>query len=53
LLADRPDLELIHTGTGAPNTHMIRVNETLGFTTVRELVNVSRALDPAPPAPRR
>ncbi|MCC8248249.1 GNAT family N-acetyltransferase [Saccharothrix luteola] len=53
LLADRPDFERIHTGTGAPNTHMIRVNEALGFTTVRELVNVSRVLDPAPPAPRR
>jgi GNAT superfamily N-acetyltransferase len=53
LLADRPDLEWIHTGTGAPNTHMIGVNEALGFTTVSEMVNVSRALDPAPPAPRR
>ncbi|PSL55537.1 acetyltransferase (GNAT) family protein [Saccharothrix carnea] len=53
LLADRPDVERIHTGTGATNTHMRRVNEAFGFTTVSEMVNVSRALDPAPPAPRR
>jgi GNAT superfamily N-acetyltransferase len=52
LFADRPDVERVHTGTGADNTHMIRVNEALGFTTVSELVNVNRALDPPPPAPR-
>lgn len=51
LLADLPDVELIHTGTGARNAHMIRVNEALGFTTARTTVNVR--LDAPPPAPRR
>jgi GNAT superfamily N-acetyltransferase len=40
LLADRPGVERIHTGTGAVNTHMVRVNEALGFTEVRRTANV-------------
>ncbi|QFZ20649.1 GNAT family N-acetyltransferase [Saccharothrix syringae] len=44
LLADRPDLDRIYTTTGAGNEHMIRVNEQLGFTTVRTMVAVNRDL---------
>ncbi|SFR12835.1 Acetyltransferase (GNAT) family protein [Lentzea waywayandensis] len=43
LLADRPELERIDTGTDAANSHMIRVNEQLGFVTDRAVVVVSRS----------
>ena len=43
LLADRPELERIDTGTAAANAPMIRVNERLGFVTTREVVVVSRS----------
>ncbi|SES35597.1 GNAT family N-acetyltransferase [Lentzea albida] len=42
LRADRSELERVDTGTDAANTHMIRVNERLGFVTHREVVVVSR-----------
>lgn len=44
LLADRPELDRIYTTTGAGNTHMIRVNHELGFTTVRTMIAVNRDL---------
>ncbi|WP_439661151.1 GNAT family N-acetyltransferase [Lentzea sp. HUAS TT2] len=44
LLADRPALESVETGTDATNAAMIRVNEQLGFVTDREVVVVSRSL---------
>jgi RimJ/RimL family protein N-acetyltransferase len=44
LLADRPALESVETGTDAANAPMIRVNEQLGFVTDREVVVVSRSL---------
>jgi mycothiol synthase len=43
LVADRPALERVDTGTDASNSHMIRVNEQLGFVTDREVVVVSRS----------
>jgi mycothiol synthase len=43
LLADRPALERIDTGTAAANAPMIRVNEQLGFVTTREVLVVSRS----------
>lgn len=43
LLADRPALERIDTGTAATNFPMIRVNEQLGFVTTREVLVVSRS----------
>ncbi len=43
LLADRPALERIDTGTAATNFPMIRVNERLGFVTAREVLVVSRS----------
>jgi mycothiol synthase len=42
-LADRPELDRVYTGTDSSNTHMIRVNEQLGFVTDREVVVVSRS----------
>lgn len=43
ILADRPELERVDTGTDATNSHMIRVNEQLGFVVDREVVVVSRS----------
>lgn len=43
ILADRPELERVDTGTDSSNTHMIRVNEQLGFVVDREVVVVSRS----------
>ncbi|MFD9703598.1 GNAT family N-acetyltransferase [Lentzea sp. NPDC059081] len=43
LRADRPELERVDTGTDAANTHMIRVNEQLGFVVNREVSVVSRS----------
>ncbi|MFD1151160.1 GNAT family N-acetyltransferase [Saccharothrix hoggarensis] len=42
LLADRPDIERFYTTTSADNTHMIRVNEAIGYRTVRTLVSVKQ-----------
>jgi GNAT superfamily N-acetyltransferase len=44
LIADRPDLTLIQTTTGAENVHMIRVNQALGFVTTRSWVVVTGEL---------
>jgi mycothiol synthase len=44
LVADRPDLVLVQTGTSADNTHMAGVNHALGFTTVRSMVEVNRTV---------
>ncbi|GGU69571.1 GNAT family N-acetyltransferase [Lentzea flava] len=44
LLADRPELERIETGTASANAPMIRTNEALGFVTTREVVVVSRSV---------
>ncbi|MDX3656361.1 GNAT family N-acetyltransferase [Streptomyces sp. ID05-26A] len=43
LRTERPDLERVDTGTDAGNSHMIRVNEQLGFVVDREVVVVSRS----------
>ncbi|KAA2256342.1 GNAT family N-acetyltransferase [Solihabitans fulvus] len=44
LLADRPDLERFWTTTGAVNTHMIRVNHQLGFTTTRSAIVLTQSV---------
>lgn len=44
LIADRPALEWISTTTGAENTHMIRVNDEVGFTTLRPMLAVQQDL---------
>lgn len=44
LLADKPELARIDTGTASANSPMIRVNEALGFVTTREVVVVSRSV---------
>jgi mycothiol synthase len=44
LLADRPELERVETGTASANAPMIRTNEALGFVTTREVVVVSRSV---------
>jgi GNAT superfamily N-acetyltransferase len=44
LVADRPDITHIRTTTGAENVHMIRVNQALGFITVRSWVVVTGEL---------
>ncbi|MEU4805464.1 GNAT family N-acetyltransferase [Actinosynnema sp. NPDC023587] len=44
LLDDFPDVEGVHTATGAENTHMSRVNLSLGFTTVRTMLAVRRGV---------
>ncbi|QFU90115.1 GNAT family N-acetyltransferase [Amycolatopsis sp. YIM 10] len=38
LVADCPALERISTTTGAENTHMIRVNEAVGYVTLRSMI---------------
>lgn len=43
LLADRPAFDRIDTQTSAENSHMIRVNEQLGFVIARRMVVVSRS----------
>ncbi|ONI90886.1 hypothetical protein ALI22I_10600 [Saccharothrix sp. ALI-22-I] len=42
LLTDRPDIERFYTTTSADNTHMIRVNEAIGYRTVRTQVSVKQ-----------
>ncbi|CCH33426.1 hypothetical protein BN6_61750 [Saccharothrix espanaensis DSM 44229] len=42
LLADRPDIERFYTTTSADNAHMIRVNEAIGYRTVRTQVSVKQ-----------
>lgn len=44
LLADRPGLERVYTGTSADNSHMINVNHQLGYTTVRTMIVVNSAV---------
>lgn len=44
LLADKPELACIDTGTASADSPMIRVNEALGFVTTREVVVVSRSV---------
>ena len=45
LVEDRPDLDLIYTGTNADNVHMAAVNHALGFTTVRSMVEVNQPVE--------
>ncbi|WP_447007174.1 GNAT family N-acetyltransferase [Saccharothrix isguenensis] len=42
LLADRPGIDRFYTTTSADNAHMIRVNETIGYRTVRTQVSVKQ-----------
>lgn len=44
LTADRPDLDLVYTGTSADNVHMAGLNHLLGFATVRSTVEVNRTV---------
>ncbi|QFZ21312.1 GNAT family N-acetyltransferase [Saccharothrix syringae] len=41
LLADHPGIERVQTSTNSDNTHMLRVNGELGYTTVRTVVAMS------------
>ncbi|SFR22204.1 Acetyltransferase (GNAT) domain-containing protein [Lentzea waywayandensis] len=42
LIEERPVLQRVHTGTHTENTHMLKVNEQLGFETLRSVVAVNR-----------
>ncbi|MFI6097205.1 GNAT family N-acetyltransferase [Lentzea sp. NPDC051213] len=42
--AERPAVTQILTGTGAENAHMARVNHSVGFVTVGEMVSVSASI---------
>ncbi|RKT54231.1 GNAT family N-acetyltransferase [Saccharothrix australiensis] len=44
LLADRPNLERVYTGTGVENVHMQQVNHQLGFSTVRTMIAVNQEI---------
>ncbi|MEV6877850.1 GNAT family N-acetyltransferase [Amycolatopsis sp. NPDC051128] len=44
LVAERPALQRISTTTGAENTHMIRVNHAVGYTTQRSMIAVQEDL---------
>jgi len=44
LVADRPAVAWISTTTGAENTHMIRVNQEVGYTTLRPMLAVQQDL---------
>ncbi|MFD9736780.1 GNAT family N-acetyltransferase [Umezawaea sp. NPDC059074] len=39
------DLDLVYTGTNADNVHMARVNHSLGFTTVRSMLEVNQPVE--------
>lgn len=45
LLEDRPGLERVVTSTAAGNAHMIRINEELGYSTVRAMTDVEAEVD--------
>ena len=38
-------LDLVYTGTNADNVHMARVNHSLGFTTVRSMLEVNQPVE--------
>ncbi|OLZ50554.1 hypothetical protein BS329_19205 [Amycolatopsis coloradensis] len=42
--ADHPEVDRISTTTGAENVHMIRVNQAIGYTTLRYLIAVQQEL---------
>ncbi len=44
LTAERPEVQRILTSTGAPNTHMIRVNHELGMVTARSAVVLNQGI---------
>ncbi|EWM09701.1 GCN5-related N-acetyltransferase [Kutzneria sp. 744] len=45
LRSDRPELDRVLTTTASSNTHMIRVNHQIGFTTTRTMLVVSGSVD--------
>ncbi|GHH60863.1 GNAT family N-acetyltransferase [Lentzea cavernae] len=45
VLPERPALREIVTGTGASNIHMARVNHSLGFVTIGEMIAVSATVE--------
>lgn len=39
--ADRPELGEIATGTGTENVHMARVNQSIGYVTIGDMISVN------------
>jgi GNAT superfamily N-acetyltransferase len=45
LTADKPEMTSVVTSTAADNTHMIRVNHQIGYTTTRRMLDVESDVD--------